>query len=68
MFALAASKKDHYIYSSTPLEGQGSPNLYKGTWYQYILMVWYFLSLQCSQLHGHRQQTLLDLMVLHLFW
>ena len=36
MFALATtSKKNHYIYSSTPLEGQGSSIVHKGTGYQY---------------------------------
>ena len=32
MLALAASKKNHYIYSSTSLEGQGSPTVYKWYW------------------------------------
>ena len=68
MFALATSKKNHYIYSPTPLEGQGSSAIYKGTGYQYPSMVQFFVCLQCSQLHCHRQQTLLDRIVLHHSW
>ena len=42
MFTLMIDKKNHYIYSSTPLEGQGSSIVHKGTGSQYLLMVLFF--------------------------
>ena len=56
-------QENHYIYSTIPLKGQVSQTVYNSTGYQYLSMVWYFLSLQCSLPHCYGQQSLLDRIV-----